>query len=301
MDHFIYYYMIRLLPLLFIIVFQGYGLSVEKIFYLMGTYSTIDLDNPDDIRRAYKYLRKLENKMSTYLAESEVSLINRYAGIKPVRVSEEVAEVIVEALKISEKTYGYFDITVGAYTINYRRKGLLEKKEALKLVNYKDVVVNGDKVFLKKKGMAIDLGGIGKGYALEKVYEYLNIERGFITIGGDMKIWGMKRSIAILDPLKESIIALFVNRGDLCISTSGNYHQDHIRTQNRNIIQVTVLYRNCTHADAYATALFAMPEDKIKKFLKENKDVGVFILYKDKKVYVNPAFFSYCEKFKKVE
>ncbi len=293
--------MIRLLPFLFIIVFQGYGLSVEKIFYLMGTYSTIDLDNPDDIRRAYKYLRKLENKMSTYISESEVSLINRYAGIKPVNVSAEIVEVIVEALKISKKTYGYFDITVGAYTINYRRKGFLEEKEALKLVNYKDVVVNGDKVFLKKKGMAIDLGGIGKGYALEKVYEYLNIERGFISIGGDIKIWGMRRSLAILDPLKGSIIALFVNREDLCISTSGNYHQDHIRTQNRNILQITVLHKNCTYADAYATALFAMPEEKIKKFVDENRDVGVFILYKNREVYVNPVFLSYCEKFKIVE
>ncbi len=286
---------------MFVIVFQGYGLSVEKIFYLMGTYSTIDLDNPNDIRRAYKYLRRLENKMSTYISESEVSLINKYAGIKPVKVSPEVVEVITEALKISEKTYGYFDITVGAYTINYRRKGALDEEEALKLINYRDVSVKGNKVFLKKKGMAIDLGGIGKGYALEKVYDYLNVERGFISIGGDMKIWGMKKSIAILDPLKESIIALFVNREDLCISTSGNYHQDHIRTQNRDIIQVTVLYKNCSYADAYATALFSMPEDKIKKFLSENKDVGVFILYKNREVYVNPVFLSYCEKFKVVE
>ncbi len=293
--------MIRLLPFLFIIVFQGYGLSVEKIFYLMGTYSTIDLDNPDDIRRAYKYLRKLENKMSTYISESEVSLINRYAGIKPVKVSPEIVEVIVEALKISKKTYGYFDITVGAYTINYRRKGSLDEEEALKLINYKDVSVKGNKIFLKKKGMAIDLGGIGKGYALEKVYDYLNVERGFISIGGDMKIWGMRKSIAILDPLKESIISLFVNREDLCISTSGNYHQDHIRTQNRDILQITVLHKNCTYADAYATALFAMPEGKMKKFLNENKDVGVFILYKNREVYVNPVFLSYCEKFKIVE
>ncbi len=293
--------MIRFLPFLFIIVFQGYGLSVEKIFYLMGTYSTIDLDNPEDIRRAYKYLRKLENKMSTYLAESEISLINRYAGIKPVKVSEEIVEVIIEALKISEKTYGYFDITVGAYTINHVRKGLLKKEEALRLINYKDVVVNGDKVFLKKKGMAIDLGGIGKGYALERVHDYLKVERGFISIGGDIKVWGMKKSIAILDPLRESIIALFVNREDLCISTSGNYHQDHIRTQNRSIIQVTVLHKNCTYADAYATALFSMPEEGIKRFLNENEDVGVFILYKNREVYVNPTFLSYCEKFKIVE
>ncbi len=293
--------MIRILPFLLVIVFQSYGFSVEKFFYLMGTYSTMDLDNPDDIRRAYKYLRKLENKMSTYLAESEVSLINRYAGIKPVKVSGEIVEVIMEALKISEKTYGYFDITVGAYTINHVRKRLLKKEEALRLINYKDVVVNGDKVFLRKKGMAIDLGGIGKGYALEKVHDYLNVERGFISIGGDMKIWGMRKSIAILDPLEESIIAFFVNRGDLCISTSGNYHQDHIRTQNRNIIQVTVLHRNCTYADAYATALFAMPEGEIKRFLNENEDVGVFILYKNREVYVNSAFLSYCEKFKIVE
>jgi len=286
---------------LFLIAFQGYAFSIEKFFYLMGTYSIIDLEKPEDIKRAYKYLRTLETKMSTYITESEVSLINRYAGIKPVKVSEEIREVITESLKISEKTYGYFDITVGAYTINYKRRGLLKEEEALKLIDYKNVVVRGNEVFLKKKGMAIDLGGIGKGYALEKTYEFLGLEKGFISIGGDIKVWGMKRSIAVKDPLNERILAIFVNRDDLCISTSGNYYQNHIRTKNRNVMQVTVLHKNCTYADAYATALFSMPEETIRKFLSENKDVGVLILYRDGSIYVNPAFISYCEKFKSMD
>ncbi len=270
----------------------------ERFFYLMGTYSTIDLKRTEDIKAVYKYMRSLEKILSSYIETSDISRINKESGSEWVSVSKETIEIIKRAKEISEKTYGYFDITVGSYTINYKRKKLLSERQAKSLINYKDILIDDDRVFLRKKGMAIDLGGLGKGYTLEKAYEYIDTKEGFLAIGGDFKIWGIKKPIAIKDPINNSIIAIFVNRHDLCVSTSGNYFQDHIITYDENVLQVTVLYTDCTYADAYATALLAMPANERKRFLKENKSVGVLIMYKDGNVFVNDAFLSYCDKFK---
>ena len=273
----------------------------EKVFYLMGTYSTIELEKVEDIKKVYKYMRNIERKLSTYLEDSEVSKINKMAGIGYVKVSSETIEVIKKALEISERTYGYFDITIGAYTINFKRKGVINEKKAKSLINYKDILIKGNTVLLKRKWMAIDLGGIGKGYAIEKAYRYINTEWGFISIGGEFKIWGKRMPIGIKDPLNGGIIALFVNKEDICVSTSGNYYKEHIESYDRNVVQVTVLYPDCTYADAYATAIFAMPENVRYRFLKENPDVGVFILYADGNTFVNQAFLRYCKRFKVIE
>ncbi len=275
--------------------------SEELYFYLMGTYSTINLDDYKKVREAYKYMRRLEEKLSTYIEDSEISLINKNSGKNWVKVSDDTLEVLIKAKEIAEKTYGYFDITVGSYTINYKRKKIIDEKKAKELINYKDLLIKGNKVLLKKEGMALDLGGIGKGYTIEKAYRYINTESGYISIGGDIKIWGTKRPIAVKNPLNDGYIAVFVNRTDVCISTSGNYIKEHIETEDTNIEQVTVLHKDCTYADAYATALFAMPDDMRKKFIEENKDVGVLILYKDGSTFVNETFLKFCERFKLLE
>ncbi|MDW8109898.1 MAG: FAD:protein FMN transferase [Candidatus Kryptonium sp.] len=271
-------------------------ISSESVFsqgasyHLMGTYAYIELSPQNLNHTAYKYLKEIEAKLSDYIDSSEISKINSNAGYKFIKISDIALEVIKEAVLISKRTWGIFDITVGALTINSKRLKKFSEDSAYKLINFNDIVISGDSIMLAKKGMAIDLGGIGKGFAIQKVHENLKAKLGFISIGGDMKVWGHKRTLAIKNPLNDDVLVQMVNSKDVALSTSGNYLQKHIETQDDKVIQVTVAHENSTFADAYATALFAMPENLRMKFLSENKDVGTLILYADGSVFMNEKF-----------
>lgn len=256
----------------------------------MGTYAHVELPSEREAYKAYRVMHSLERKLSDYIGDSEVSKVNRKAGISPVVVSPETLEVVRLALEVSKRTYGYFDITIGSVTVNHKRLGLIPLNEAQKLVNFRNVVIGKNTLFLKHKGMAIDLGGIGKGYALDVAYRTLDSPWGFIGIAGDMKVWGTEKVLAVKDPLSGGSLLQGVNRGDLCISTSGNYVKRHIDNRDRELVQVTVVHDTCSLADAYATALFSMPRSSRRNFLKENPDVGVLELYSDGSLYMNDSF-----------
>jgi len=268
----------------------SFTFSVEKLFYVMGTYAYVELPSDEEAYKAYRIMRSVEEKISDYMEDSEVSLINRNSGKRAVKVSEETMRVLRLALIASEKTYGYFDITIGAVTVNHRRHGRLTPEEAERLVNFRDVFLGENRVLLRKKGMAIDLGGIGKGYALDVVRERIGSPWGFVSIAGDMKVWGTEKVIAVKDPLSGGSLLQGINAGEMCISTSGNYLRKHIEQHDEELLQVTVVYHTCALADAYATALFSMPRDLRRRFMLENPDVGVLELYGDGSLYMNPAF-----------
>lgn len=270
-------------------------LSQGKSYYLMGTYSYIEMTSPELNKKAYEILRDIEVKLSDYIDSSEISKINANAGKRFVKVSDVTLEMIKKAIEVSEKSFGYFDITIGALTINAKRLGKIDEIKAKELVNFKNILIKEDSVMLKEENMAIDPGGIGKGFAIEKAYEKLNTKRGFISIGGDMKIWGHKRTIAIKDPRNGKSLAQMVNSKDVSISTSGNYLRKHIVTPEEDVLQVTVAHEDAGFADAFSTAIFAMPEKMRRKFIEDNPDVGVLILYKDGSIYMNKKFMELFE------
>lgn len=267
----------------------------EKVFRSMGTYLIVDTDGEHyDI---YRYVSHLEQLLSDYIDSSEVSKINLFAGKSCVEVSPETLEVIRTSIHISQLTEGAFDITVGSITINHRRKNMIDFETAKGLVDYRQIKIMDNKVCLLKERMAIDLGGIGKGFAVQKVYEKFRdrLDRGFVALAGDLKVWGQKRELGIYNPLSKDILAKLVNRKDLCMSTSGNYFQEHIVGKTTDIVQVTVVYDDCSYTDALATAIFAMEKGQREKFLDRNQSFGVLILYKDGSVWLNRRFVDYFE------
>ncbi|MCS7195827.1 MAG: FAD:protein FMN transferase [Aquificaceae bacterium] len=279
---------------LLLLLMLSFAFSQERFFYLMGTYALIEL--PDTkAYEAYRYMKNLEEKLSDYIEGSEVLRIGEMAGRGCVQVSEETLEVIKKALEVSEKTYGFFDITVGSYTINFKRKGLLEEQEAKRLIDYRKLIVEGKKVCLMERGMAVDLGGIGKGYAVQKAYEELRTPWGFISIAGDLKVWGHRRLLGVFNPMGGGLLAEGYNVRDLCLSTGGNYFRKHILGKENSLLQATVAYEDCTLTDAFETALLAMDDSSRERFLKENSQVGVLLLFKDGSLFVNRAFMEYFE------
>jgi thiamine biosynthesis lipoprotein len=271
-----------------------FAFSQEKVFHLMGTYAIIDLPS-EKAYQAYRFMKEIEERLSDYIEDSEVSKINRKAGVEPVEVSADTLEIIKKSLWLSELTEGAFDITVGAITIRARRLREISKDEARNLVNYKKVRVEGSSVFLEEKGMAIDLGGIGKGFAIQKAYEFIKTDKGFIAIAGDLRVWGHKRLLAVYNPINGKILAQGYNKKDLCLSTSGNYRREHIVGKGSNILQATVAYEDCTLADGLSTALFSMDDKRRWGFIEKHPQFGYLLLFSDGSVYVNKTFLEFFE------
>jgi thiamine biosynthesis lipoprotein len=198
-------------------------------------------------KKVFDEMDRLDKLMSNWKSDSEIGQINANAGIKPTAVGDETLAVIQRAIDVSKRSGGVFDITVGAY------KGLWKFDEDMdgslpdpkdvearrKLVNWKDIVIDAKKktVMLKKKGEAITLGGIAKGYSVDKCVEILKKE-GFkdfmFQAGGDMYIAGSKDGapwrIGIRDPRGEpgTMFALAPIK-DHSFSTSGDYERGFVK------------------------------------------------------------------------
>lgn len=199
------------------------------------------------IENTFKELDRLGRLMNFYEEDSEVSKINRFAGVRSVEVSEDTVNAIDRALYISQCTDGAFDITIGSIVRlwDFEKHIVPDEKmvrDRLKLVNYKNVVVNKEKstVYLTKKGMMIDLGGIEKGYAADRAVDMLKqngITAGIIAVGGEVKPFGTKPDgtpwkVGIRDPQKhdkEDDIFAIVNLTGKAISTSGGYEKFFVK------------------------------------------------------------------------
>lgn len=293
---------------------------------LMGTVFEIKAYLPAKIKqkqfyetaqKAFGEISRLESQMSTYNPESIISQVNENAGIKPVKVTDEITEVIASALEISAKTDGAFDITfapLGKLWDVKNRKIPPSKKEiekTKKLVNYNNIVLDkkNKTLFLTKKGMSIGLGGIAKGYAAKKAGEILSaegIENFIINAGGDLYFKGNKGgklwTSAIKNPEKKSKnILSFEIKNDVAVVTSGDYERffiykgkkyhhiinPHTGYPAQGIKSVTVFAENPTLADAYATAFFVMGYGKSLEVVQKTPDVA-FIITDAKNCILSP-------------
>lgn len=153
------------------------------------------------VRLAKKEVIRIETTISSWQSNSETSLINRNAGITPVKVSSELINLIQRAVKISKMSSGYFDITFASlkpvWDFNKTYTDLPDArviKESIQLINYKNIEVTDSTVFLTMKGMKLDFGAIGKGYAANKakaVMYTIGIHNGVVNAGGDLINWGL--------------------------------------------------------------------------------------------------------------
>jgi len=182
----------------------------------MGTFVEIVFkgENPEAADTAFEEIARLEEIFSSYKPDSEVSRITKNAGIKPVKVSADVIEVLETALRISTASHGAFDPTIGAVSKlwDFSKVGGMNTEEGrltvdspipskaalarqLPLVDYKKISINkkASTVMLDKKGMTLNLGGIAKGYivrqAFLKMQEVHGVKWAVIRAGGDMTVF----------------------------------------------------------------------------------------------------------------
>ena len=291
----------------------------EKIYrkskILMDTFVTITVvSNSKDraenaINTAFSEIEKLEKLSNFFSSESEISRINKNAGISGVRVSPDILNMLNKAITVSEKTEGSFDVTIGPVISLYDFHKKIKPEESavkknLSLVDYRKLIIDRNKstAFLKKRGMLIDLGGISKGYATDKAVETLKrkgINSGLVSVAGDIKAFGLKPDgkpwkIGIRNPRakgKEDDIMATIELKDMAISTSGDYERFFIIDGKRyhhllsprtgypaqKCQSVSVITKEGAFTDAFATGVFILgPENGIKVLEKLGFD-GIIV------------------------
>lgn len=253
---------------------------------------------------------RLEKLMSTWIPDSDVSRINREAGIRPVPVSAEVREVLSLARQMSEWTGGKFDVTFGAlsglWKFDHDQDNAIpdmrDVRRRLPLVDYRAIQIDdaAGTVFIPRKGMSIHLGGIGKGYAVDRAAHILRargLQAFVVQSGGDIYVAGLKDGkpwrLAIQDPrgpAGRSFAELDLSDGTF--STSGDYERAFLKDGRRyhHILDpqtgepargarsVTIVTNRAVFADGLSTGVFILGPQAGMDLIERLPDVeGVIV------------------------
>lgn len=285
-----------------LIVLTGCGRTglYERTELMMGTVikiSVADRIKPGSgvdrvIEKVFSRMREVDELMSVYNTNSELSRINRLSPGQMIGVSDGLLEVVRKSIEISNISSGAFDITTGPLVELWgfgkddtaKEAPSSEQIEAiLPMVNYRSIIVDEKhkKIGLKKARMMIDLSSIAKGYAVDKAIEVLReegIENAIVDAGGDLYCLGkgLRRApwvIGIKDPRRPGqVVASFKLTNRAC-ATSGDYENFFItegrrfshlidprtgRPVQNGLLSVTVLAPTCLEADGLATAIFVL-------------------------------------------
>jgi thiamine biosynthesis lipoprotein len=297
----------------------------KKELRLMGNRFEITVvsDNKNEalarINDAITEIRRIEKLITTFDESSQTNLINQHAGIKPVKVDQEVFDIIERSKRISDVTQGAFDITYGSvdkrlWNFDKNMTSLPDTKlarQSVHLINYKNVLLNKENctVFLKEKGMRIGFGGIGKGYAAERaklILKQKDVKSGIVNASGDLTVWGHQPdgqdwTIGIADPNAAHQPFSYLSITNMAIATSGNYEKyvmidgkKYSHTINpktglpvSGIKSVTIFSPNAEIADAMATPVMIMGIKVGLDMINQIKGISCIIIDDNDKIYTS--------------
>ena len=297
----------------------------DRYHWTMGTLARVTVWGAEDARivsaidECFGELDRVDAVMTTWTAESEISRVNAAAGGRAVKVSEEVIGLLRKAQETSEITGGAFDITVGSFAglwkFDQDNDGTIPTKEQVeerrKLVDWKDVVVDARKktVRLKRKGQRITLGGLAKGYGVDRCAELmrrLGLTDFIVQAGGDLYASGRRGAekwpVGIRDPRGElDVLFAVAEVEDAAFSTSADTERYVIKDGVRyhHILDpstgypavkcrsVTVLAKDATTAEGLTKALFIMGPEKGIPWLQKRGLGEAVIVGADNKVTIS--------------
>ena len=243
------------------------------------------------INQGINEVNRIENLISEWIYNSPVSKINRNSGIKPVKVNPELYQLIERSIVVGKLTQGAFDITFQALSGLWKFDGSqtsppdsMKIEIALQKVDYRKIqLMDSNMVYLPIKGMAISFGGIGQGYAVDKVGELLQnkgVKNFVVNSSGDIFAKGQKADgspwkVGIADPFDKEKIIRWLEIDGKAVVTSGNYEKyfeyqgeryAHIISPKtgwptKGIMSVTVISPSTEIADALATAIFVLGKE----------------------------------------
>jgi len=259
---------------------------------IMGTRIVVELYHQDTavaqsgVEAVLSEMRRIDAAMSPFIDNSELSLVNREAGQHPVAISKELFELLQRSNRVSGLTHGAFDVTFASVGFLYDyRKGIRpndqQRATATSLINYHQLQLDPAKQTVRfgQPGMRIDLGGIAKGYAVDRcitLLEQLDIHNALVRAGGDSRVsgerWGRPWTIGIRDPRDREGVVAVIPLIDVAVSTSGDYErffeQEGVRYHHiinprtgdsaRELQSVTIIGPDATTTDALSTSVFVL-------------------------------------------
>jgi len=258
-------------------------------------------------------MRRIDAAMSPYKSDSELSRVNRLAAREPVKISRELFELVARSLEVSKLTQGAFDITFSSvgYMYDYRKGVAPSDKEiakALPGINYRHVLLDAHASTIRfaREGMRIDLGGIAKGYAVDRCVEILKrrgITHALVSAGGDTRVLGDHRGrpwmVAIRDPRRRDGMVAVLPLADTAISTSGDYERyfeaggkryHHILNPKTGksatgVRSVSIIAADATTTDGLSTSVFVMGRERGMALVERLKDVDAIVVDDSGKMY----------------
>ena len=299
------------------------GLFSQKPYketqFLMDTVIDITAYGPgaeEAVKASFAEFQRMHNLTNHFDVNSQVSKINQMAGKEPVAVDPDLLYIIDYSCQLSSKLEGTFDITIGPLVELWGigRKGdyvptQAEIDKARSLVDYRRIKIDhtAHTVYLPKEGMLIDLGGIAKGYTVDKVIEILKakgIKSALVNAGGDVRVIGNKPDgkpwrIGVQDPRQsDGVVAKLSLTSWDTMETSGDYQRfimkdgirySHIidpRTgwQPRTVTSVTTVNNSSTDGDILGTAIFIVGPEKGLNLLQQFHGNEAVIVTNDGKV-----------------
>jgi thiamine biosynthesis lipoprotein len=270
-------------------------------FVISGTYVEVVSSSPRAAAIVYREWKRLDSLFNVYDSDSELSHLNRASGEK-VAVSEDLAAVLRLSQEVYTRTQGVFDVSQGAL-YELWKESMRDKRfpttvqiaEARQKGGMEAIAIDPLRplVTIKKSGLKIDLGGIAKGYIVDKAIQALKaegVESALVNGGGDIYCLGKNGfhpwRVGIRDPRRKGAIKTFYFLHNEAIATSGTYEQffEHQGVRYSHLVDprtgypvkgrllsVSVEAHLCVLADAYATAFFILGREKTDEFLAAQK------------------------------
>ena len=282
--------------LFFSLSFISFGqITHKRKLSMLGSPFEMTVVAKDTIQAAFYIdmavaeVKRIENLISDWIPDSQISNVNNNAGIKAVKVDKEVFNLIERAIKVSQITSGAFDISYASMDKIWKFDGsmtTMPSEEAIKnsvsKIGYKNIFLNPKEqtVFLKMEGMKLGLGGIGQGYIADKVKELLKSKgcmSGIVNVSGDINAWGKQTNgkpwtVAIINPMNKNKIFATFSLDDSAVETSGSYEKyvifNGIRYAHiidprtgypaQGVVSVSIFAKQTEIADALATGVFVL-------------------------------------------
>ena len=297
---------------------------------LMGTFVEVKIPGQGEKPQAaaeaiFDELKRVED-LTSFHKPSGLGRINSAAGTDPVQAEPELLQLIGQGLRVAQETQGAFDPTVGSITRIWQFSGgeprlpdAAEIAQALKRVGWDKVKLDpaAGMILLSESGMALDLGGIAKGYTLDRASEVikkLGISSALVNLGGDILAVGQRSPgkpwrVGVQDPRNETGMVAVASLKDRVIVTSGDYQRFFINNGNRyhhildpqtgypapGLQSVTLVAPNGSTAEPLAVAVFVMGVEHGLKYIESVSGVYGFFIDQEGKVHMSAGADSVFE------
>ncbi len=263
-------------------------------------------------------VKRIENLISDWIPTTFISQVNQNAGIQPIKVNDEVFELVERAIKISKLTDGAFDISYASMDKIWKFDGSMKEmpsaeaiKKSVERIGYEKIIldVKNKTIFLKDVGMKLGLGGIGQGYIADKVKEVLQAKgctAGIVNVSGDINTWGSQTdgkpwTVGVVNPVNKNKVFATFPLVDSAVETSGSYEKyvtfNNIRYSHiidprtgypaTGVVSVSVFAKQTEIADALATGVFVLGVEVGLNLINQLKGIECIIVDDKGKIFTS--------------